>query len=75
MNEIKTSDYKCLTNTRNHIVSLIVILICTGFDRFTFFTVGAEFQTELLSFQCFNSCGNSAHAKRRIDVIFTLEHQ
>jgi len=37
--------------------------------------VGAEFQTELLSFQCFNSCGNSAHAKRRIDVIFTLEHQ
>ncbi|XP_057300066.1 cellular tumor antigen p53-like isoform X2 [Hydractinia symbiolongicarpus] len=35
---------------------------------------GAEFQTELLSFMCFNSCGHSSHSKRRIDVIFTLEN-
>ncbi|XP_065070094.1 cellular tumor antigen p53-like isoform X1 [Rhopilema esculentum] len=48
--------------------------LCVTFP-FTGPQVGAEFQTELLSFQCFNSCGNSAHAKRRIDVIFTLEHQ
>jgi len=35
--------------------------------------VGAEFQVELLSFMCFNSCGHSSHSKRRIDVIFMLE--
>lgn len=35
---------------------------------------GAEFQTELLSFMCFNSCGHSSHSKRRIDVIFMLEN-
>jgi len=37
--------------------------------------VGAEYQVELLSFQCFNSCGHSSHSKRRIDVIFTLESE
>ncbi|XP_066935377.1 cellular tumor antigen p53-like isoform X3 [Clytia hemisphaerica] len=36
--------------------------------------VGAEYQTELLSFMCFNSCGHSSHSKRRIDVIFMLEN-
>ncbi|XP_065657775.1 cellular tumor antigen p53 isoform X3 [Hydra vulgaris] len=35
--------------------------------------VGAEYQIELLSFMCFNSCGHSSHSKRRIDVIFILE--
>ena len=37
--------------------------------------VGAEFQVELLSFMCFNSCGHSSHSKRRIDIIFMLENK
>eukprot|EP00794_Sanderia_malayensis_P008042 gene8042-8905_t len=57
------AEYESLENGR----------LCVTFP-FTGPQVGAEFQTELLSFQCFNSCGNSAHAKRRIDIIFTLEH-
>ena len=37
--------------------------------------IGAEYQVELLSFMCFNSCGHTSHSKRRIDVIFTLENK
>ena len=36
---------------------------------------GAEYQVELLSFMCFNSCGHNSNSKRRIDVIFTLENK